>query len=58
MQDTEKFLHKCSVENMLSENQKTCCDEPITLEECIAIVQKHMKINKSPDLDGLPVEFY
>ena len=43
---------------MCCESQKNCCDEPVTLEECTAIVHKHMKLNKCPGLDGLPVEFY
>ena len=34
------------------------CDEPITFQECTFVVQKSMKLNKSPGLDGLPAEFY
>ena len=41
---------------LLSVQTKAKCDEPITLEECTLIVEKGMKLNKSPGLDGLPVE--
>ena len=52
------YLKHCSVNNVLTAEQKTLCDEPITLEECTTAINKHMKPNKSPGLDGLPIEFY
>ena len=33
------------------------CDGSVTLEECSEAI-KNMKLNKSPGLDGLTVEFY
>lgn len=41
----------------LSENVKNTCDQFPSLEECRDTVM-NMKYNKSPGLDGLPVEFY
>ena len=51
-------LKHCNVNNVLTEEQKTLCDEPMTLEECTTFINKYMKSNKSPGLDRLPVEFY
>ena len=52
------YLKHCNVNNVLTADQKTLCDEPVTLEECTTAINKYMKSNKSPGLDGLPVEFY
>lgn len=42
---------------MLSENDKKYCENFPTLQECAEAVNG-MKNNKSPGIDGLPVEFY
>lgn len=42
---------------MLSENDKKYCENFPTLQECAEAVNG-MKNNKSPGMDGLPVEFY
>ena len=39
-----------------NENQQFC-DEVISLKECETVIQK-MKLDKSPGLDGIPIEFY
>ena len=52
------YLKHCNVNNVLTADQKTLCDEPVTLEECTTAINKYIKSNKSPGLDGLPVEFY
>jgi hypothetical protein len=41
----------------LSEKDKSICDGEITVTECSDAVNE-MKLNKSPGLDGLLVEFY
>ena len=43
--------------NELNENQKQSCEGNITLDE-IKIAIKEMKHDKSPGIDGFPVEFY
>ena len=41
----------------MSEKDKSICDGEITVTECSDAVNE-MKLNKSPGLDGLSVEFY
>ena len=46
------YLKHCNVNNVLTADQKTLCDEPVTLKECTTAINKYMKSNKSPGLDG------
>ena len=52
------YLKSCILPKSLDKEQKEFCDEPISLQECSHVVFKSMKSNKSPGLDGIPVEFY
>ena len=55
-QNNVKFL-KCAPENKLNETQKLSCEGNISIEE-IKNTLKQMKHDKSPGIDGIPVEFY
>ena len=46
-----------NTERILSDLEKASCEGEITLDECTLAVSK-MKINKSPGLDGICIEFY
>lgn len=54
--EIENYLQNSNIMR-LSENVKNTCDQFPNLEECRDTVM-NMKHNKSPGLDGLPVEFY
>lgn len=54
--DIENYIQNSNI-MCLSENVKNTCDQFPSLEECRDTVM-NMKYNKSPGLDGLPVEFY
>ena len=54
--DIEEYVKK-RISKSLSENDKIYCDRNISLKDCEEEINA-MKINKSPGLDGLPVEFY
>ena len=56
--EIDKFIRACKLENYLSSDDKTHCDEEISLQECTHVVEKCLKKNKSPGLDGLTSEFY
>ena len=58
MKKINDYLSTCKLANHLTEDQKDLCDKPISLKECTHVVEKCMKPNKSPGLDGIPVEFY
>ena len=53
---TEEYISDTKLENTVDENDKLICDGKITVEECTYGIFK-MKLNKSPGLDGLTVEF-
>ena len=50
------YLSSCTNTSLTTE-QAESCDGQITITECETAIGK-MKINKSPGLDGLPIEFY
>ena len=52
-----KYIFEINLEKTLSEKDKSICDGEITITECADAVNE-MKLNKSPGLDGLSVEFY
>ncbi len=52
----DQFLNEQNI-RPLSEEQKLTCEGNITTDE-IANVIKKMKNDKTPGIDGLPVEFY
>ncbi len=58
--DSEKvrrYVNNITNVRSLSEDDRQKCEGHIRKEEC-EIVMKHMKKNKSPGLDGIPLEFY
>ncbi len=55
--DIDSYLETVELDYTLSEQDRQVCEGPLTTEECKQGVQ-HMKCNKSPGSDGLPVEFY
>ena len=56
-EDVDAYLSNVHAEKILSDIQKNSCEGEITIEECSLAISK-MKINKSPGLDGLCIEFY
>ena len=50
------FINNLDIPVLNNEDQKFC-DEVISLKECETVTQK-MKLDKSPGLDGIPIEFY
>ena len=62
---TSKYCHQSSSDffdsipdiNQLSEADSIFCDRPIVLNEIIDAIN-HLKINKSPGIDGFTAEFY
>ena len=44
------------IKNVINENDKNLCEGKIKIEKITKL--KTMKLNKSPGLDGLPIEFY
>ena len=55
--DNEEYLKNIHLDHKLSEEEANVCEGPITLKECFEALHG-MKLNKSPGLDGLTVEFY
>ena len=53
----QKYIFETKLEKTLSEKDKSICDGEITVTECSDAINE-MKLNKSPGLDGLSVEFY
>lgn len=57
LNEIESYLAQINTSAVLSENDKKYCENFPTLQECAEAVNG-MKNNKSPGIDGLPVEFY
>ena len=55
--EINKYLNEVNNINILNENESRNLEGDITNQECEAAL-RHMKINKSPGSDGIPVEFY
>ncbi len=55
--EIEDYISSTDIPNKLSNEEKTKCEGLVTKKECFNVIQK-MKPNKSPGIDGLPVEFY
>ena len=54
---SDKYIFETKLDKEMDKNDKSICDGDITVEECSDAIYK-MKLNKSPGLDGLTVEFY
>ena len=55
--DYDEYLNNIHLEHKLTDEEANICEGPITLKECYEALHG-MKLNKSPGLDGLTVEFY
>ena len=53
---TNEFLNKLGIPK-LSEEQKQTCEGKISIQECEKVLDS-FQTNKSPGIDGIPVEFY
>ena len=53
----DEYLEKTNMESVLNEKEIALCEGPLSIDECTETISK-MKKNKSPGIDGLPVEFY
>lgn len=53
----KEYLNTITFQKKLSQEDKDICDDDITENECLNVL-KHMKDNKAPGIDGIPVEFY
>ena len=54
---SDNYISETKLDKTLDKSIFSVCDGKITLEECKNAIFK-MKLNKSPGLDGLTVEFY
>ena len=57
LESINEYLRNTNVDCVLTNDEKSKCDEPINTEELFFAV-KSMKLNKAPGPDGLPIEFY
>ena len=55
--DIKDYLMNTHMVNILSNDEKKTCEGTVTKQECSEVL-KHMKNNKAPGLDGIPIEFY
>ena len=53
----KEYIFETELENKLNDEDKSACDGEVTVDECSEAINL-MKLNKSPGLDGLTVEFY
>ena len=53
----EQNIFETNLEKKLNDHDKSICDGTLTVDECSDAIF-HMKLNKTPGLDGLTVEFY
>ena len=51
------YINETKTEFKLNDKDSNSCEGKITIQECKAAIFT-MKINRSPGIDGLPVEFY
>ena len=54
---SKKYIFDTKLDNILNNKEKLDCDGEVTDTECSEAIG-NMKLNKSPGLDGLTVEFY
>ncbi len=55
--DIDSYLNDINIPNVLNNNQKAMCDNPITEKEIKKVID-NLKPGKSPGCDGLTTEFY
>lgn len=53
----ENYIFETNLERNINVEELKICDGKLTIEECTSAINM-MKLNKSPGLDGLTVEFY
>ena len=53
----ENYILETNLERHINAEDFKICDGKLTIEECTSAINM-MKLNKTPGLDGLTVEFY
>ena len=56
--EIDRYLQTINIPYKLSKLEAQNCEQIITEEEYLNVIQNNMKNNKSPGYDGIPVEFY
>jgi hypothetical protein len=51
------YIYRTKLESKVNQEDMNVCDGQLSVEECTEAIFK-MKLNKSPGIDGLTVEFY
>jgi hypothetical protein len=55
--DINNYLDNTQIEQRLSDDERDSIEGKISYHECNTVIT-HLKVNKSPGLDGIPSEFY
>lgn len=55
--EADNFFTHLTEPKLITEDQRSICDSPLTPDEVLFAI-KHLKLNKSPGVDGLTSEFY
>ena len=53
-----KYLDETELNYKITPEEADLCEDNISEEECYNVINKYIKINKTPGHDGLPIEFY
>jgi exonuclease III len=53
-----EFLDTIHIKNIVDNDKKMFCENKITYDECKHVIFECMKLNKTPGIDGIPLEFY
>jgi hypothetical protein len=56
-QNLNDYVYRIKIESKVKQEDMNVCDGQLSVEECTEAIFK-MKLNKSPGIDGLTVEFY
>ena len=56
-QNLNDYIYRTKLESKVNQEDMNVCDGQLSVEECTEAILK-MKLNKSPGIDGLTVEFY
>ena len=56
-QNLNDYIYRTKLESKVNQEDLNVCDGQLSVEECTEAIFK-MKLNKSPGIDGLTVEFY
>jgi hypothetical protein len=56
-QNLNDYIYRTKLESKINQEDLNVCDGQLSVEECTEAIFK-MKLNKSPGIDELTVEFY